>query len=90
MVCGVVQLRPFELEYAIHRAAPLACRSAVRTRASASVVIAGSHGYQNYRHHADVCHAFQILSKNGVPAERVCKRLKKKSAEICAVRQAGS
>ena len=44
MVCGVVQLRPFELEYAIHRAAPLACRSAVRTRLSASVVIAGSHG----------------------------------------------
>ena len=36
-----------------------------------AVVIAGSHGYQNYRHHADVCHAFQILSKNGVPAENI-------------------
>ena len=36
-----------------------------------AVIIAGSHGFQNYRHHADVCHAFQILSKNGVPTENI-------------------
>ncbi len=29
-----------------------------------AVIIAGSSGFENYRHHADVCHAFKILSEN--------------------------
>jgi len=36
-----------------------------------AVIIAGSHGYGNYRHHADVCHAFKILSENGVPKNNI-------------------
>ena len=36
-----------------------------------AVIIAGSHGYANYRHHADVCHAFDILSKGGVDPENI-------------------
>ena len=36
-----------------------------------AVIIAGSHGYGNYRHHADACHAFKILSENGVPKENI-------------------
>ena len=39
-------------------------------RASAAhvaVLVAGSSGYANYRHHADVCHAQRILSRNGKP-----------------------
>ena len=36
-----------------------------------AVLIAGSHGYQNYRHHADVCHAYQIMLKQGIPAKNI-------------------
>jgi len=32
-----------------------------------AVLVAGSNGYYNYRHQADICHAYQILHKNGVP-----------------------
>lgn len=32
-----------------------------------AVIVAGSNGYYNYRHQSDVCHAYQILHKNGVP-----------------------
>ncbi|EER14291.1 conserved hypothetical protein [Perkinsus marinus ATCC 50983] len=35
------------------------------------VLIAGSNTYWNYRHQADVCHAYQILRKNGVPKEHI-------------------
>jgi legumain len=34
-----------------------------------AVIVAGSNGYGNYRHHADVCHAYQIVKKNGIPSE---------------------
>lgn len=33
--------------------------------ANYSVLIAGSNGYENYRHQADVCHAYQTLIKKG-------------------------
>merc|ERR1712127_517265 len=36
-----------------------------------AVLVAGSSGYYNYRHQADVCHAYQVLIKNGVPAENI-------------------
>lgn len=31
-----------------------------------AVLVAGSNGYYNYRHQSDVCHAYQILHKNGI------------------------
>jgi legumain len=36
-----------------------------------AVLIAGSNQYYNYRHQADVCHAYQILHQHGVPDERL-------------------
>lgn len=36
-----------------------------------SILVAGSNGYYNYRHQADVCHAYQILHKNGIPDENI-------------------
>lgn len=36
-----------------------------------AVLIAGSAGYGNYRHQADVCHAYQIIKKQGVRPEHI-------------------
>jgi hypothetical protein len=36
-----------------------------------AVLVAGSSEYYNYRHQADICHAFQILKKTGFPSERI-------------------
>lgn len=36
-----------------------------------AVLVAGSRGFWNYRHQADVCHAYQVLRQNGYPAERI-------------------
>lgn len=36
-----------------------------------AVLVAGSQGYFNYRHQADVCHAYQILKGHGIPDERI-------------------
>ena len=35
------------------------------------VLVAGSSGYGNYRHQADVCHAYQIARAQGIPAEQI-------------------
>lgn len=35
------------------------------------MLIAGSSGYGNYRHQADVCHAYQILKKSGVKPSQI-------------------
>lgn len=35
------------------------------------VLVAGSNGWYNYRHQADVCHAYQIIKKNGIPDEQI-------------------
>ncbi|RUS88831.1 hypothetical protein EGW08_003376, partial [Elysia chlorotica] len=35
------------------------------------LLIAGSNGYGNYRHQADVCHAYQIAHANGIPDEQI-------------------
>lgn len=36
-----------------------------------AVLVAGSTSWSNYRHQADVCHAYQLLHKAGVPDERI-------------------
>ncbi|PRQ18097.1 putative legumain protein [Rosa chinensis] len=36
-----------------------------------AVLVAGSKGYGNYRHQADVCHAYQILRKGGLKEENI-------------------
>ncbi|KAJ4959061.1 hypothetical protein NE237_026172 [Protea cynaroides] len=36
-----------------------------------AVLIAGSNGYWNYRHQADVCHAYQILRNGGMKDENI-------------------
>jgi len=35
------------------------------------VLVAGSNGWMNYRHQADVCHAYQIVSAHGVPDDHI-------------------
>lgn len=36
-----------------------------------AVIVAGSNGWDNYRHQADACHAYQILLRHGLPKERI-------------------
>ncbi|PWA94210.1 peptidase C13, legumain [Artemisia annua] len=36
-----------------------------------AVLLAGSNGYWNYRHQADVCHAYQILKNGGIKDENI-------------------
>eukprot|EP00244_Chara_vulgaris_P008263 TRINITY_DN319_c0_g1_i4.p1 TRINITY_DN319_c0_g1~~TRINITY_DN319_c0_g1_i4.p1 ORF type:complete len:552 (+),score=109.54 TRINITY_DN319_c0_g1_i4:462-2117(+) len=36
-----------------------------------ALLIAGSSGYWNYRHQADICHAYQVLSRNGLKDENI-------------------
>lgn len=36
-----------------------------------AVLVAGSNTYANYRHQADVFHAYQVLKKNGFAQDRI-------------------
>jgi len=36
-----------------------------------AILVAGSHTYDNYRHQADVYHAYQVLKKNGYSQDRI-------------------
>ena len=36
-----------------------------------AVLIAGSNGYDNYRHQADICHAYNILSQGAIQDENI-------------------
>ncbi|CDW52693.1 legumain [Trichuris trichiura] len=36
-----------------------------------ALLVAGSNEWYNYRHQADICHAYQILHKHGVPDDRI-------------------
>ncbi|XP_074264917.1 vacuolar-processing enzyme beta-isozyme [Silene latifolia] len=36
-----------------------------------AVLVAGSQGFGNYRHQADVCHAYQVLKKGGLKDENI-------------------
>ncbi|XP_072524014.1 legumain-like [Salminus brasiliensis] len=35
------------------------------------LLAAGSTGWNNYRHQANVCHAFQVICRRGIPAEQI-------------------
>lgn len=35
------------------------------------MLVAGSKTWENYRHQADVCHAYQIVHQNGIPDEQI-------------------
>ncbi|KAF0758289.1 legumain-like [Aphis craccivora] len=35
------------------------------------VLVAGSKGWSNYRHQADICHAYQLIRSNGIPEENI-------------------
>ncbi|XP_050426907.1 legumain-like [Adelges cooleyi] len=35
------------------------------------VLVAGSDGWENYRHQADVAHAYQVVRRNGIPEENI-------------------
>mmetsp|Transcript_3421 Transcript_3421/g.8034 ORF Transcript_3421/g.8034 Transcript_3421/m.8034 type:complete len:431 (+) Transcript_3421:63-1355(+) len=50
----------------------LTLAAAVLARAdNYAVLVAGSSGYGNYRHQADVCHAYQIVIRNGINPDNV-------------------
>ncbi|KAL9255302.1 Vacuolar-processing enzyme-like protein [Drosera capensis] len=36
-----------------------------------AVLVAGSKGYENYRHQADICHAYQVLKRGGLKDENI-------------------
>ncbi|KAK9014629.1 hypothetical protein V6N11_005782 [Hibiscus sabdariffa] len=36
-----------------------------------AVLVAGSRGFSNYRHQADVCHAYQLLKNGGLKDENI-------------------
>jgi legumain len=36
-----------------------------------ALIVAGSNGWYNYRHQADACHAYHVMRKHGIPAERI-------------------
>ncbi|CAH1401444.1 unnamed protein product [Nezara viridula] len=36
-----------------------------------ALLVAGSYGWDNYRHQADICHAYQILSSSGIPDDNI-------------------
>nr|BAF51711.1 tick legumain [Haemaphysalis longicornis] len=36
-----------------------------------ALLVAGSNGYFNYRHQADICHAYHVLRNHGIPDEQI-------------------
>jgi legumain len=36
-----------------------------------AVIVVGSKGYMNYRHHADGCHAYHIMKNGGIPESNI-------------------
>lgn len=36
-----------------------------------ALLVAGSNGWFNYRHQADVCHAYQVLHNHGIPDSNI-------------------
>jgi legumain len=47
------------------------CSSVQAAGQNWAVLVAGSNGYYNYRHQSDICHAYQIFKKNGVPDSNI-------------------
>ena len=44
---------------------------AVASAANWAVLVCGSDGYGNYRHHADISHAYQIMKRGGIPEDHI-------------------
>lgn len=57
----------------MHRSLILAISAlfAVVTADNWAVLVAGSNGYENYRHQADVCHAYHVLRRKGFPDSNI-------------------
>merc|ERR1719316_2485074 len=53
------------------RATVLASLFASAQAAEWAVLVAGSFGYSNYRHQADVCHAYQVVKSHGIKEENI-------------------
>ncbi|GAB5372027.1 hypothetical protein AAMO2058_001630600 [Amorphochlora amoebiformis] len=51
--------------------AALSLFAAVAHADNFAVLVAGSNGFYNYRHQADVCHAYQILTRNGIDPDNI-------------------
>ncbi|KAL9255298.1 Vacuolar-processing enzyme-like protein [Drosera capensis] len=51
------------------RVAPFTAKSIEGTKWA--VLVAGSKGYENYRHQADICHAYQVLKRGGLSDENI-------------------
>ncbi len=45
--------------------------ASITQAANWALLVAGSNGWENYRHQSDVCHAYQILHKNGIPDSNI-------------------
>lgn len=52
-------------------AALLATHARFTTAEHWAVIVAGSRGYENYRHQADACHAYHVVRRHGIPEENV-------------------
>uniref|UniRef100_T1K519 legumain n=1 Tax=Tetranychus urticae TaxID=32264 RepID=T1K519_TETUR len=64
----------FPILFALSASTPLADLLDSKSNAGYNihaVLVAGSNEYYNYRHQADVCHAYQVLRNHGVPAENI-------------------
>lgn len=44
---------------------------AIATASNWAVLVCGSKKYSNYRHHADVGHAYQILRRGGIAQDHI-------------------
>uniref|UniRef100_A0A0N5ASI8 legumain n=1 Tax=Syphacia muris TaxID=451379 RepID=A0A0N5ASI8_9BILA len=40
-----------------------------------ALLVAGSNGWSNYRHQADVCHAYHVVRSHGIPKEQIVTML---------------
>ena len=52
-------------------AALIATMATVASADHYAVLVAGSNTYGNYRHHADVAHAYHVALKGGIPADNI-------------------
>lgn len=49
----------------------IVCGLSLTSAANWAVLVAGSSGWYNYRHQSDICHAYQILHRNGIPDSNI-------------------
>ena len=79
---GILPPPPFRtqptMKFSLIAAAVLATTASAIPSASIdrwAVLVAGSSGYENYRHQSDVCHALTQLVANGVPRKNIITML---------------